>query len=126
LHKGGVRLACFSQMHTAPDFTDTERSIVEQTVKERFGKPVEIQTADSEIRLFPDDRELTEVPVLYWAERDCHFVVFKTGESKFRNQFFYSPRDQYGTGREEYDDIFDCVITLLRVQADHEAQRAGH
>lgn len=120
------RPACFPKMMTAPDFTDAERSIVGPTVNERFGKPFEIQMADSEIRLFPDDRELTEVPVLYRSERECHFLVFKTGENKFRNQFFYSPRDHYGTGREEYDDIFDCVITLLRVQADHEAQRAGH
>ena len=113
-------------MNKAPDFTDTERDVVAQTVKERFGKPVEVQSADAEIRLYPDDRELTEVPVLYWAERDCQFVVFKTGDSRFRNQFFYTRRDQYGTGREEYDDLLDCVVTLLRVQADHEAQRAGH
>lgn len=113
-------------MSKIPDFTDSERAVVEQTVKERFGKPVEVQAADAEIRLYPDDRELTEVPVLYWAERDCQFVIFKTAESRFRNQFFYSVRHQFGTGRDEYDDILDCVVTLLRVQADHEAQQAGH
>jgi len=113
-------------MNKVPDFTDTERDVVAQTVKERYGKPVEVQVADAEIRLYPDDRELTEVPVLYWSERDCQFVIFKVADSRYRNQFFYSVREQFGTGRDEYDDILDCVVTLLRVQADHEAQRSGH
>ena len=110
-------------MSPIPDFTDTERHIVETTVRERFGKPVEVLTADAEIRLYTGDRELTEVPVLYWSERSCQFVIFKVAESRYRNQFFYSVKDQFGTGREEYDDIGDCVLTLLRVQADHEAMR---
>jgi len=113
-------------MSKVPDFTDNERGVVAQTVKERFGKDVEVQAADAEIRLYPDDHSLTEVPVLYWSERGCQFVIFKTAESRYRNQFFYSVREQFGTGRDEYDNIGDCVVTLLRVQADHEAQRAGH
>ncbi len=113
-------------MSPISDFTETERAVVEQTVRERYGKPVDVQVADAEIRMYPDDHALTEVPVLYWAERGCQFVIFKVGEGRYRNQFFYSVREQYGTGRDEYDDIGDCVVTLLRVQADHEAQRAGH
>ena len=90
------------------DFTDTERLVVETTVMERFGKRVDVQVADAETRMHSGDHELTEVPVLYWNERD---------------QFFYSVKDQFGTGREEYDDIGDCVLTLLRIQADHESMR---
>lgn len=113
-------------MSKVPDFTDTERDVVAQTVKERFGKVVEVQAADAEIRMYQDDRQLTDVPLLYWKERSCQFVIFKVGESRYRNQFFYSVREQFGTGRDEYNDIFDCVVTLLRVQADHEAQRSAH
>ncbi len=40
----------------------------------------------------------------------------------FRSQFFYSEAEQYGTGRDEYDDIGTCVLTLLQVQSDHERQ----
>ena len=108
-------------MNTIPDFTDTERSIVQQTVKERYGKPIDVQSADAEIRLYPEDHELTSVPVLYWEARDAHFVIFKVDEKEYRNQFFYTAREQFGTGREAYDEIGDCVITLLRLQADHEA-----
>lgn len=108
-----------------PDFTPAELDVVKQTVRERYGKEVNVEEAEAEIRMYPDDRELTEVPCLYWAERGCQFVIFKVGEGRYRSQFFYSVREQYGTGRSEYDDILDCVLTLLRVQADHEAQRAG-
>jgi hypothetical protein len=111
-------------MSPIPDFTPTEHRVVETTVNERFGKPVEVLAADAEIRLYTGDRELTEVPVLYWSERSCQFVIFKVAESRYRNQFFYSVKDQFGTGREEYDDLGDCVLTLLRVQADHEAMRS--
>ena len=110
-------------MSKIPDFTDTERHVVETTVKERFGKPVEVLIADAEIRLYSGDHALTEVPVLYWHERDCQFVIFKVADNRYRNQFFYSVKDQFGTGREEYDDIGDCVLTLLRVQADHDSTR---
>ena len=110
-------------MSKVPDFTPTERHVVETTAKERFGRPVEVQAADAEIRMYEGDRELTEVPVLYWQERVCSFVIFKVGENRYRNQFFYSVRHQFGTGRDEYDDIGDCVLTLLRVQADHESMR---
>jgi hypothetical protein len=27
----------------------------------------------------------------------------------------------YGTGTEEYDDLSECMVTLLQVQADHVA-----
>jgi hypothetical protein len=29
----------------------------------------------------------------------------------------------YGTGVEEYDDLSECAVTLLQVQADHVASR---
>jgi hypothetical protein len=44
---------------------------------------------------------------------------------RYRCQFFYSDADQYGTGHDEYTDLQRCVLTLLRVQADHASQSAG-
>jgi hypothetical protein len=35
-------------------------------------------------------------------------------------------RDQFGTGRNEYTDLGECVTTLLQVQADHAAKRAAN
>jgi hypothetical protein len=106
-----------------PAMTDTERWVVTQAVKERFGREVPIEDVETEIRLHLDHRELTLCPGFYWLERGCHFVLSKTGVSRYRSMFFYRIRDRFATGREEYDDIGDCVTTLMKMQADEEAKR---
>lgn len=104
-----------------PDFTEAERRLVGQTLLERYGKTIPLQFADAELQLTPGSENLTTCPALYWEEEGTGFVIFKTGTS-FRCQFFYSETQQYGTGRDSYDNLGDCVITLLQVQADHERQ----
>jgi hypothetical protein len=109
-----------------PDITDTERWIIETTLKERYGRPVDYQLADAEVRVNPADRELTNCPVIFWqADDGCNFVIFKTGERNYRCQFFYKPYKQIGTGVYEYDDLTECAVSLLQVQADHAAQERG-
>ncbi|MFA7240754.1 MAG: hypothetical protein WC091_11625 [Sulfuricellaceae bacterium] len=107
---------------TLPDFTDAERWCVETTLLERYGRKVEVEQADIELRLDPVLPQLTLCPALYWKE-GAAFVISKIGDGRFRAQFFYSVREQYGTGREEYDDLAECVVTLLKLQADHEMAR---
>ena len=107
---------------TTPDFTDAERWCVETTLLERYCRKVEIEQADIELRLDPVLPLLTLCPALYWKE-GAAFVIAKVGDGRFRAQFYYSVREQYGTGREEYDDLAECVVTLLKLQADHEAAR---
>ena len=111
-----------------PDFDDGERWLVESCLKERYGKIVATQAADVELRLAPGDAELTSCPTLYWEERGAAFTVTKLGESRWRTMFFYPAEpggEQYGAGRAEYDDLVDCVTSVLRAQADHEKQRLG-
>ena len=109
-----------------PDLTSTEIWVVETAIKERFGAgAIELQVADSDIRLDPADREMTSCPTLYWTDGIAHFVIFKVGEGLYRSQFFYSKRDQYGTGRREYDDLAECVSLLLKMEADHRSTRAA-
>ncbi len=108
-----------------PDFNDTELWVIRQAVSERLRKEVGLQTADAELRLDPSGRELTLCPVVYWREGKAPFVNFKTGDKTYHNQLFYSVRDQYATGRNEYTDIGECLTTLLQVQADHAAKRAA-
>jgi len=113
-------------MSDIPDITETEEWIVSTTLKERYGehKP-ELQFADAEIRLSPADRELTTCPVFFWEADDCHFVIFKTGERRYRCQFFYRGYQQYGTGVHEYDDLTECAVQLLQTQADYSAKESG-
>jgi len=107
-----------------PDFTEADLQLVSSLLQERYGKPMSPEVADSELRLDPANDELTVCPTYYWSERGAHFVVFKLPLGQYRCQFFYTDADHYGTGRESYDDLRDCVLALLRVQADHERQSA--
>lgn len=112
-------------MTTIPDFTDTEQKRVTTILFERYGKLVPLQLADSELQLGGDPANQSTYPTIYWNERGAHFIVCKTGDSNYRCQFFYSEAEQYGTGREEYDDLDTCIRTLLQVQSDHERQLAN-
>lgn len=109
-----------------PDITESEHWILRTTLKERYDLEPEVQLADAEIRLSPSDRELASCPVIHWSDEEgCSFVVFKTGDRRYRCQFFYRGYQQYGTGVNEYDDLSECLVSLLQVQADHAAKERG-
>jgi hypothetical protein len=110
-------------MSGIPNFTQTELKAVNDTLKERYGTPIDTQLVDIELRLNAEDRDLTECPAVFWEHGDCQFVLAKTGDPQFYSQFFYGSREHFGTGKMYYDDLLDCLITTLRVQADHELQR---
>ena len=107
------------------DFNSAERWVIESALAERYGRRVNIELADSELKLDPATPTLTVCPTVYWNERDCNFVIFKTGEERYRCLFYYSEDEQYGTGRAEFDELAECVGLLLKLQADHEKQRLG-
>ncbi len=108
-----------------PDFSLAERELVAELLQQRYSRTVLPELADSELKLDPGSDDMTLCPTLYWSERGAHFVVCKVAPERFRCQFFYTDADHYGTGHEEYPDLRRCVLTLLRVQADHESQSAG-
>jgi hypothetical protein len=107
------------------DITDSEHWIIETRPLERYGHKVEIQLADSEIRLMTSGREKTSSPVAYWNEAGCNFVIFKNAERKYLRQFFYPGSQQYGSGAYEYNHLTGCIVSLLRNQADHSAMERG-
>lgn len=110
-------------MSPVPDFTDAEQWSVETTLKERWpDQPPEIQLADVEIKMYPQDRELTVCPAMFWEAGQTSFVIIKVGERTYRSQFYYRGYQQYGTGKKDFSDITDCVVTTLQVHADKEAK----
>ncbi len=112
-------------MISIADFTESELWIVKSTLHERYGQEIEPALADSELRLDPHSTTLTQCPALYWqADGGVHFVIVKVGDRRYRAQFFYRGYQQYGTGIDEFDDLSECIVTLLQVQADHELKRA--
>ena len=110
---------------TIAPFTESEQKLVAQLLAERYGRPAALEVAEVELQLDPASEALTACPALYWNERGAEFIVCKIGASRFRCQFMYSPNEQFGTGRDSYDDLVDCIVAVLRVQADHEGTRAG-
>ena len=110
---------------TIPDFNSAERWVIESALKERYGRFVQIELADSELKLDPEEPVLTVCPTVFWSERDCSFLIFKVGEDRYRCLFYYTEEEQYGTERTEYDELAECVSLLLKLQADHEKQRQG-
>lgn len=115
-------------MSGIPDIGDAERWVVESALRERYGRRVETQLAEVELKLSPADAQLTSCPTLYWEARGAGFVIAKVADGRYRAMFFYPAEpqgEQYGTGRPEFDDLAECVTTVLRVQADHEKDRKG-
>ena len=112
-------------MNRISDITEGELRVAKTTLKGRFGRDIDVDLADAEIRLNASDRELTERPVLYRHAEDCSSAVFKTGDRRCRAQFFYRGFQQYGTGVREHGDLTECVVSLLQAQADHAAQERG-
>ncbi len=108
-----------------PGFSASDLALAHACLKERFGKAIDVQEVETEVRLSQGDRDLVLCPALYFKEDGCAFVVSKTGQAAYRAMFFYSVKDRFGTGKEEYDNLGDCMITLLKVQEDAHAQRAA-
>jgi hypothetical protein len=108
-----------------PDFSDAELRLTDAALRERYGRAVEVQEVETEIRLHPADRELTVCPALYWEDEErCRFVVSKTGDNQFRSMFFWSVKDRFASGKEEYDNLGDCLVTTLKMQEEAARLRA--
>ena len=107
------------------NFTEQECELVAELLRQRYRQTMVPELADSELQLYPGSAEFTTCPTLFWIAQGASFVVCKTAQQRYRCQFFYADADQYGTGHDDYTDLRRCVLTLLRVQADHASQSKG-
>ena len=102
-----------------PDFTDSELWAVRNTLKERYGKEVELQLADTEVMLGNEAGGMAWCPALFWSAKGANFAIVKIDLNRYRAYFYYHPKYQLGTGIDSHDNIGDCVVTVLQVEADH-------
>jgi len=109
------------------DFTRAEVAIVQTTCNQRWrGEAVDLHPADVEMTLDPESDARIRCPALFWQVGDCCFVITKTGDRRYRCNFLYQHElEQYGTGVDDYHDLGECAVALLRVQADHDSVRSG-
>jgi len=105
-----------------PDFDVNELAIIRSALKNRYGREIEIQLADSEVQLEPNSAEITHYPTVFWQVAAVSFVILKLASAHYRCLFLYGDDQQYGTGVEDYYDIATCVTQLLQAQADHDVQ----
>ncbi len=110
-------------MSEVPDFNEAELWTIRTTLRERYGEDVDVELAETELRLDPHTTQLTTCPAVFWRHGDCNFIIVKTAPERYRCQFFYRIHQVFGTGIEEYDNLTECTVTLLQVQADHERER---
>jgi hypothetical protein len=61
---------------------------------------------------------------VFWDYNKTSFVIIKVGERRYRCQFFGRDLEMFQPDKQDYDDVADCVVTLLQVQADHERRRS--
>jgi hypothetical protein len=102
------------------DFSADELKLIDDALEKRYGNPVETERVDIEF----GDADVAESPAVYWEHNGCHFIVAKGEDNKFFHQFFYDDDVQYGT-EKPFDDLNNCVMSLLQAQANHELKKAG-
>lgn len=111
---------------SAHAFTPEELAAIQAQVDRRWGAgKVELAPANVELLLHGEAAPPSECPAVSWSAGGCTFVIHKVAADRYRCNFFYTETQQYGTGIDEFVDAGECALTLLRVQADHEAARAG-
>lgn len=108
-----------------PDFSKDELSLIKATLFERFSREIPLELADTELRLSPASTAMTLCPTVYWKVDDCHFLISKIDKAHYYNQFHYRSYQQYGTQKKRYDDLFDCIVSLLKVQAEYDKKEKG-
>lgn len=107
-------------MSDSVSFTDKEQLQVRSVLRKRWDKgEVSIQIVDVDMRVADSEEENTECPAIYWDASDYHFLLMKVAENKFRPQFFYQDSEEAGAVELEFDDIAECAMALLKMQANH-------
>lgn len=107
---------------------DPERLAVDAALKRRYGMQIEVQIVEVELRPTGAASDRRTYPSLYWEARCAAFVICKIGVDQWRPFFFYPgdpAAEQYGTAQPQFNDLLECVMAVLRLQADHEKIRHG-
>lgn len=102
------------------DFTNQEQLSIRATLAKRWRKrEVEVQIVDVDVRLDDLDENSISCPAFYWEYAEYHFLVMKTGVNKYRPQFFYQDTEEVAAETLEFDDVSECTMALLQLQANH-------
>jgi hypothetical protein len=94
-------------------------------LRQRFGRRVTPELADTELQLEPDCEDVTYCPTLAGHARGFEFIVCKIARERYGGRFFGGDGDASGSGLDVCGDPGEGVLDRLRLQSDHERIRAG-
>jgi hypothetical protein len=107
-------------MSDVADFTNSEQKAVVATLEKRWKNgEVAIQMVDVDVSSADSLLGNLECPAFYWEFGDYHFLLMKTDVNEYRPQFFYQDTEEVGVETLEFDDIAECAMALLQLQANH-------
>ena len=101
-------------------FSDLEQADFRSTLDKRWPKgEVDVQLVDVDVTLSDTTKGNIECPAYYWEYAEYHFLLMKTGKNKFRPQFFFQDTEEVEAETLEFDDVAECTMALLQLQANH-------
>ena len=106
-------------MEPIADFDSDEMAIIQTVVDTRYRCPIPLNLADVEVQLEPSNPARQNCAAVHWLENDANFIVIKTGNERYRGQFFYSPSEIFPAERDEYKQPAECIHSLLKIEANH-------
>lgn len=100
------------------NFTQSEIDATKKLVDERWkDKNITVHLAD--IDYTKEEEETVQAyPALVWEDKNTTFIVLKMGMLTYKSFFYYLKNKRYDTGILEYNDLQECVTSLMQSQAD--------
>ena len=110
-------------MSSIAEFAENELDQIKDILTQTYQKDVEIQLADCDILLKPEDHETCNCPTVFWYKDGVNFMVSKLSAMNYKAQFFYTPHEQFGTNISQYNNLSQCVAAVLQSQDDHQREK---
>ncbi len=100
------------------NFTQSEIDATKKIVDERWkDKNITVHLADIDYAKEGDETS-QPYPALVWEDKNTTFIVLKMGMLVYKSFFYYLKNKRYDTGVLEYNDLQECVTSLMQSQAD--------
>ncbi len=100
------------------DFNEHEINIAKKLIDNRWKNGnVNIHLADIEYTK-ENEESPKPYPALVWEYKVTTFVILKIANLTYKSFFYYKNNKRFDTGVLEYNDLHECVMTIMKAQAD--------
>ena len=100
------------------DFTASEIKLTQELIDNRWrDAKVSINLADIDFTKTGEDNAKS-YPAMVWEDKSTTFVILKMAAFNYKSFFYYLHDKRFDTGVDIYENLHECVDTLLKAQAD--------